>query len=141
MKNKIKTLIISIISLGVMSLSTLPALSFDFKIFNKKDKAQDAKIEQKVVESNAQSEVQVDVKTVKPKKIKKVKVKKEKPAKYDDQNVTAKTDKNKQSVKIIIKDEQKAKKEPKISNKHFKKPKTSGKSQLGNSKFPNGKFL
>lgn len=126
MKNKIKTLIISIISLGVMSLSTLPALSFDFKIFNKKDKAQDAKIEQKVVESNAQSEVQVDVKTVKPKKIKKVKVKKEKPAKYDDQTVTAKTDKNKQSVKIIIKDEQKAKKEPKISHKHFKKPKTSG---------------
>ncbi|MBS4759431.1 MAG: TolC family protein [Clostridium sp.] len=117
-----KTLIISLIAAGLMSSSGADAFSMNLNFLKKKDsqaveKQENAKKSEKNKKTEkTQKAAQPEKlqKTEKPKKAKKIK--KAKKEKYDDTVVTAKTDKNKPSVKIIVKGK-KADKETKPEKK------------------------
>lgn len=100
MKKKLRTLIIILAAVGLLANS---AMAFDFNFKAGKN-------------SKSNSDKPAVQKVEKQKKVKK--------EKYDDTKVTAKTDKNQPSVKILINDNKKEKKqkEPKIIKKRFKKP-------------------
>lgn len=89
-----KALIISLITAGLMSFSGGDAFSMNLNFLKKKDG-------QSVEKTQKTDKAEKTDKPAKPKKTKKVK--KSKKEKYDDTVVTAKTDKNKPSVKIIVK--------------------------------------
>ena len=114
MKRLQKTLAITLI----LSMLTQAVSSQAFALnWFKKDKNQPPKVQQEDV---------VEQKEAKPKKQKK--------EKYDEQKVTAKTDKSQYSVRLIVDDNKdkkekkvakKEKKETKVKHKHFSKPKAS----------------
>lgn len=100
MKKKLRASIITLAAVGLLANSAM-AFDFNFKVGKSSKSNSDKPAVQKVEKQK--------------------KVKKEK---YDDTKVTAKTDKNQPSVKILINDNKKEKKqkEPKIVKKRFKKP-------------------
>lgn len=100
MKKKLRTLIITLAAVGLFANGAM-AFDFNFKVGKNSKSNSDKPAVQKVE-----------------------KQKKAKKEKYDDTQVTAKTDKNQPSVKILINDNKKEKKqkEPKIVKKRFKKP-------------------
>ena len=106
MKKNFRTLIIIVAAACFFANS---ALAFDFNF----------KVGKTSKENSNKPAVQKTEKTEKAEKPKKVK-----KEKYDDTKVTAKTDKNKPSVQILINDSKREKKpkEPKIVKKRFKKP-------------------
>ena len=117
MKKTQKVLIISLLISAFSFASCDRASAFEWNFFKKKNEP--PKVQQKdVVEQQEQ----------------KVVAKKPKKEKYDEQKVTAKTDKSQYSVRLIVDDNkdkkekqaaQKEKKETKVKHKHFSRPKAS----------------
>lgn len=117
MKKTHKLLIISLVISAFSFVSCDKAVAFDWNFF--KEKNEPPKVQQKdVVEQQEKKAV----------------AKKPKKEKYDEQKVTAKTDKSQYSVRLIVDDSkdkkekkaaQKEKKETKVKHKHFSRPKAS----------------
>ena len=116
MKRIQKTLAITLILSMFSFIAPSQAFAFEWKIFKKKN-SEPPKVQQVDV---------VEQKDAKPEKKKK--------EKYDEQKVTAKTDKSQYSVRLIVDDNKdkkekkaakKEKKETKVKHKHFSKPNAS----------------
>ena len=116
MKRIQKTLAITLILSMFSFIAPTQAFAFEWNIFKKKN-SEPPKVQQVDV---------VEQKDAKPEKKKK--------EKYDEQKVTAKTDKSQYSVRLIVDDNKdkkekkaakKEKKETKVKHKHFSKPNAS----------------